>query len=41
MSADHILVLEDGRKIAWGNHEELMRTCSLYQEISASQMGVG
>jgi ATP-binding cassette subfamily B protein len=41
MTADHILVLEDGRKIAWGNHEELMRTCSLYQEISASQMGVG
>ncbi|MDI3536240.1 MAG: ATP-binding cassette, subfamily multidrug efflux pump [Eubacteriaceae bacterium] len=40
MSADHILVLEDGRKIAWGNHEELMRTCLLYREISASQMGV-
>lgn len=39
MHADHILVLEDGRAAAYGTHEELMKSCQIYQEISNSQMG--
>lgn len=40
MSLDHILVLEDGRQIGYGNHEELVKTCDVYEEISKMQMGV-
>lgn len=39
MSADHILVLEDGREIGYGTHEELMESCQVYREIADSQMG--
>jgi ABC-type multidrug transport system fused ATPase/permease subunit len=35
--ADRILVLEDGRLAGQGTHEELMKTCQLYQEIVHSQ----
>ena len=37
MHADHILVLEDGEMIGYGTHEELMKTCKVYQEIYESQ----
>lgn len=37
--ADHILVLEDGAAIGYGTHEELMKSCEVYREISRSQMG--
>lgn len=37
--ADHILVLENGRMIGYGTHGELMKDCSVYQEIAHSQMG--
>lgn len=40
MSADHILVLEDGREIGYGTHEELIACCQVYREIADSQMGV-
>lgn len=40
MSADHILVLEDGKAIGYGTHEELMKQCEVYREIGASQMGI-
>lgn len=40
-SADHILVLEEGRAIGYGIHEELMENCPVYREISQSQMGEG
>ena len=40
MSADHILVLEDGREIGYGTHDELMEHCQVYREIADSQMGV-
>lgn len=40
MSADHILVLEDGRAIGYGTHSELIETCQVYREIADSQMGV-
>ena len=41
MSADHIMVLEEGRILGYGTHEELMETCTVYQEIGRSQMGAG
>ncbi len=37
--ADHILVLDNGRTIGYGKHEELLKTCPNYAEISQSQMG--
>lgn len=39
LHADHILVLENGSAIGYGTHEELMKGCSVYQEIAHSQMG--
>lgn len=35
--ADQILVLDDGRLIGQGTHEELMKGCEAYQEIYYSQ----
>lgn len=37
--ADHILVLDEGREIGYGTHEQLMENCGIYREISRSQMG--
>ncbi len=37
--ADAILVLEGGNVIGYGTHDELMKTCPIYQEIAESQMG--
>ncbi len=36
--ADLILVIEDGRIVGSGTHEELMRECGVYQEIAYSQL---
>ena len=38
-SCDLILVIENGMIIGSGKHEELMRNCAEYKEISDSQMG--
>lgn len=35
--ADVILVLEDGQIVGMGTHEELLKSCEIYQEIYASQ----
>ena len=35
--ADMILILDNGQVVAAGNHEELMQTSSIYQEVYASQ----
>lgn len=35
--ADSIFVMDDGILVAQGNHEQLLKDCSLYQEIYASQ----
>jgi ATP-binding cassette subfamily B protein len=37
--SDLILVLEEGKIIGSGKHEELLATCAEYREISESQMG--
>jgi len=37
--ADRIVVLENGRIIAAGTHEELLADCRVYQDIYHSQMG--
>lgn len=36
-NADKIIVLNDGKMVGFGNHEELMNTCPEYQEIVDSQ----
>ena len=41
LKADKILVLDNGRIAAEGNHNELMDTSPLYQEIYDSQLGDG
>ena len=38
-NCDRILVLDDGKVIGDGNHEELLENCPEYKEISDSQMG--
>lgn len=38
-SADAILVLDDGRQIGLGTHEQLLRTCEEYALIYKAQMG--
>lgn len=37
--ADKILVLDDGKIIAQGTNDELLKTCAIYQEIYRSQIG--
>lgn len=41
MNADHILVMDEGRVIGSGRHEELMKNCSEYVDIYNTQMGEG
>ena len=36
-SADQILVLDDGKAVGLGTHDELLRTCPVYREIYDSQ----
>lgn len=38
MHADRILVLEDGRAVGLGTHDELIVSCPLYAEICRSQL---
>ena len=38
LHADHIVVLDEGRIVGQGTHEELMRTCEEYREIAMSQL---
>ncbi|MGD0944425.1 MAG: ABC transporter ATP-binding protein [Acidimicrobiales bacterium] len=39
LHADRIIVLDDGRVVGIGPHEELMSSCPEYREIVASQLG--
>ncbi|WEG12570.1 ABC transporter ATP-binding protein [Pullulanibacillus sp. KACC 23026] len=38
MDADQIIVLEDGRMVGKGSHEELIKSSPVYREIVASQL---
>ncbi len=38
MSADQIIVLDKGKMVGIGTHDELMKNCSVYQEIAYSQL---
>ena len=37
LNADKIIVLDDGKAVGMGTHEELMRSCEVYREIYFSQ----
>ncbi len=37
MNADKILVLDDGKLVAEGTHEELLKTSPIYQDIYRTQ----
>jgi ATP-binding cassette subfamily B protein len=39
-NADQIIVLEQGRMVGIGTHEELMESCETYQEIALSQLSM-
>lgn len=39
MSADSILVLDNGRRVGFGSHGVLMKDCDIYREIFDSQIG--
>ena len=38
MDADQIIVLDEGKIVGKGTHDELMKECSVYQEIAYSQL---
>jgi ATP-binding cassette subfamily B protein len=39
LEADRIIVLDGGRIVGLGTHEQLLTSCSAYEEIVASQLG--
>ncbi len=41
LHADKIIVLDDGKAVGQGKHEELLKTCEVYREIYASQYEEG
>ena len=38
MDADQIIVMEDGKIVGKGKHEELIKKCEVYKQISLSQL---
>lgn len=38
MDADKIIVLDNGKMVGCGTHQELMKDCEIYQEIALSQL---
>ena len=39
LSCDQIIVLDDGRMVGLGAHEDLLQNCPIYREIYESQYG--
>jgi ATP-binding cassette subfamily B protein len=40
MNAEQIIVLEEGKIVGKGTHQELMKTCETYKEIALSQLSM-
>ena len=38
MDADKIIVLDEGKIVGLGKHDELIRNCEIYKEIALSQL---
>ena len=38
LKADQIVVLDEGKVVGVGNHQELLKTCKVYREIAESQL---
>lgn len=38
LNAEKIVVLDDGKIVGQGSHQELLKSCSVYQEIASSQL---
>ena len=38
LHADQILVMDEGKIVGKGTHEELLKNCEVYQQIAKSQM---
>ena len=39
LTAEHILVLDNGKCIGYGTHDELMQSCDMYRETAELQLG--
>ena len=39
LNADKIIVLNEGKIVGIGKHNELLKTCEIYKEINDSQLG--
>jgi len=37
-NADKIIVLDEGKCVGMGNHQELLNNCQVYKEIALSQL---
>ena len=40
LNADNILILDQGRIVASGNHSQLLQSSPIYQDIYRSQFGI-
>ncbi|MEG1143388.1 MAG: ABC transporter ATP-binding protein [Bacilli bacterium] len=40
MNADKIIVLDNGKAVGEGTHDELMKSCDVYKEIAYSQLSI-
>ena len=38
LSAEKIIVLDDGKIVGQGTHEQLLKNCDVYREIALSQL---
>ena len=38
MQAEQIIVLDEGKMVGIGKHDELLRMCQTYREIAKSQL---
>ena len=41
LHANNIIVLDKGKIVGMGTHEQLLKECKIYQEIASSQLSIG